>query len=266
MLYQRKEGTIKINNTTMDYIAFGKGTKPFIMLPGLSFNRVKGSSLLISSMYRIFARDFRVYMFDRIEDVPEGYTVKDIARDTAYAMNQLGIKNAHILGVSQGGMIAQQIAIDYPELVDKMVLAVTLSKPNPVLEDCVGGWIQMISNGRMEDFTRDMFVKMYSEGYLKKYNFMVPLAVKLYRPKGRERFIILAKAAAECNLYDKLEKITCPVFVIGAKKDKVATGEASEEIADKLQCDIYMYDDMGHGVYQEMEKDFNQRIYDFLIK
>ena len=68
------------------------------------------------------------------------------------------------------------------------------------------------------------------------------------------------------NLYEKLDKIQCPVLVVGAREDKVVTGEASEEIARKLGCELYMYDDMGHGVYQEMEKDFNQRIYNFLKK
>ena len=264
MLYNREENTIKINNTTMDYISFGHGTKPFIMIPGLSFNRVKGTSLLLSILYRIFAKDYRVYMFDRIEDVPEGYSVEDIARDTATAMKELGIKNAHILGVSQGGMIAQCLAMDYPELVDKMVLAVTLARPNGIVESCIDSWIDMVTNGRMEEFTKDMLVKMYSGKYMKQYGFMVPFVVKLYKPKGIERFVRLAKAASSYSRYDEIHKITCPVFVIGAKEDLIVGGEASEELAEKLHCDIYMYDGMGHGVTQEMEKDFNKRVYQFL--
>ena len=247
----------------MDYIAFGHGTKPFIMIPGLSFNRVKGTSLLLSVLYRIFAKDYRVYMFDRIEDVPEGYSVEEIARDTALAMKQLGIKNAYILGVSQGGMIAQCLAMDYPELVDKMVLAVTLARPNSMVESCIDSWIDMVTNGSMEAFTKDMLVKMYSGKYMKKYGFMVPLVVKLYKPKGIDRFVRLARAASNYSRYDELYKINCPVFVIGAKEDLIVGGAASEELAEKLQCDIYMYEGMGHGVTQELDKDFNKRVYQF---
>jgi len=263
MLYNREENTIKINNTTMDYIAFGRGTKPLIMIPGLSFNRVKGTSFLLAILYRIFAKDYRVYMFDRIEDVPEGYSVEDIARDTAYAMKQVGIENAHILGVSQGGMIAQCLAMDYPELVDKIVLAVTLARPNQTVETCIDNWIAMVSNGRMEEFTRDMLVKMYSGKYRKQYGFLVPLVVKLYKPKGIGRFIRLAKAAANYSRFEELDKIKCPAFVIGAKDDLIVTGAASEELAGKLNCGFYMYDGMGHGVTQELEKDFNRRVYQF---
>lgn len=263
MGYKREENTIKINNTTMDYISFGHGTKPFIMIPGLSFNRVKGTSLLLSVLYRIFAKDYRVFMFDRIEDVPEGYSVEEIARDTAAAMKQLGIKNAYILGVSQGGMIAQCLAMDYPELVDKMVLAVTLARPNAMVESCIDSWIDMVTNGSMEAFTKDMLVKMYSGKYMKQYGFMVPLVVKLYKPKGIDRFVRLARAASNYSRYDELYKINCPVFVIGAKEDLIVGGAASEELAEKLQCDIYMYEGMGHGVTQELDKDFNKRVYQF---
>ena len=264
MLYKREENSIKIKGTTMDYIVFGHGTKPLVMIPGLSFNRVKGTSLLLAFLYRIYARDFRVYMFDRIEEVQEGYSVEDIAHDMAFAMKHLGITGAHILGVSQGGMIAQCLAMDYPELVDKMVLAVTLARPNDTLEFCIDSWIDMVTNDRMEEFTKDMLIKMYSGKYMKKYSFMVPLVVKLYKPKGIERFVRLAKAALDYSRYDELDKITCPVFVIGAKEDLIVTGEASVELAESLKCDIFMYEGMGHGVTQEMEKDFNKRVYQFL--
>ena len=53
------------------------------------------------------------------------------------------------------------------------------------------------------------------------------------------------------------------MLVLGAGCDKVVTGEASEEIAEKLGCEIYMYDDLGHAAYEEA-KDFNVRIIEFL--
>ena len=60
----------------------------------------------------------------------KGYSTRDMAEDLAFGMQTLGITRAKVLGVSQGGMIAQYLAIDHPELVDRLVLAVTLSRPN----------------------------------------------------------------------------------------------------------------------------------------
>ena len=61
-----------------------------------------------------------------------------------------------------------------------------------------------------------------------------------------------------------LNEIKCPVFVIGGQKDKVTTGEACEEIAEKLGCNIYMYENLGHAMYEEAQ-DFTEMIYDFFI-
>ena len=92
----------------------------------------------------------------------------------------------------------------------------------------------------------------------------MPLLTALQKPKDPQRFIMLAKACLTCNTYEILDKIKCPTLVIGGKQDKVVTGAASEEIAEKLGCKIHMYDNLGHAAYEEA-KDFNQIVYDFLI-
>ena len=77
-----------------------------------------------------------------------------------------------------------------------------------------------------------------------------------------KRFTILARACLTCHAYQDLDKIQCPVFVIGGKHDLVLTGEASEEIAEKLGCACYMYEDLGHSAYEEAP-DFNRRALEF---
>ena len=99
---------------------------------------------------------------------------------------------------------------------------------------------------------------------MKRYQLFMPLLTMVQKPKDVKRFLILAKACLTCKAYDLLERIQCPVFVIGGKQDKVVTGEASEEMAEKLGCKIYMYENLGHAAYEEAS-DFNKRIYDFLM-
>lgn len=79
------------------------------------------------------------------------------------------------------------------------------------------------------------------------------------------RFITLAKVCFTCKAYDELDKIQCPVFVIGGMQDKVVGSKTSVELAEKLGCEIYMYEALGHAAYEEA-KDFNQKVYDFLIR
>ena len=264
MMYNAKELKLNIQNAQLDYITFGNGTKPLVMIQGLNTRGIKGSAIPIAYMYRIFAKDYKVYLFDRRPVVQKGITVRDMASDIAIAMDTLGITNADVFGVSQGGMIAQYLAIDRPDLVKKLVLAVTLSKNNDTVKQVVNRWIKMSELGTMRELVADMAEKMYSDSYVKRYRPFMPLLTILQKPKDVCRFVTLAKANLTCNTYEELDKIKCPVLVIGGRQDKVVTGEASDEIAEKLGCKIHMYENLGHAAYEEA-KDFNRIVYEFLI-
>jgi len=265
MFYNVKEDKLKISNTEIDYITFGTGKKVLIMIQGLNTGGIKGAGLSLAFMYRIFAKDYTVYLFERRPNIWEGITVRDFAKDIASAMEELQIENADIFGVSQGGMIGQYLAIDRPDLVHKLVLAVTLSKNNDIVKSVINGWISMTEQGDIKGLVTDMAYKMYSEEYLKRYKPLLPLLTILQKPKDVKRFIILAKSCLTCNIYEELNKIKCPVFVIGGKRDKVVGEKASEEIADRLKCEMYLYENLGHAAYEEA-KDFNKRVLEFFRK
>ena len=264
-MYNAKELKLTLNNKQINYITFGKGTKSLIMIQGLNTNRIKGAANSLAYMYRIFAKDYTVYLFDRRTEVYDGITVRELAADIAEAMEALGLVNADVFAVSQGGMIGQYLAIDRPDLVHRMVLAVTLSRNNDVVKEVLSNWIQMTEQENYKELVVDMAVKMYSDAYVKRYKPFMPLLTAVQKPKDKERFITLAKASLTCNAYEELEQIKCPVLVLGGRRDKVTTGQASVEIAEKLGCEIYMYEDLGHAAYEEA-KDFNRRVYDFLMK
>ena len=145
----KKNGCVVLGDTEMYYVAFGKGDKTLIVLPGLSdgLSTVKGKAWLLASPYRPFFKEYTVYMFSRKNRMPEGYSIRDMADDQARAMEKLGIKSAAVLGVSQGGMIAQYLAIRYPGMVERLILAVTAPNANVTVKDAVTGWIGMAGRG-----------------------------------------------------------------------------------------------------------------------
>lgn len=264
MFYNAKNLTLKIGDTEMDYISFGKGSKNLVMIPGGGdgLATVKGLAVPIAFSYRMFADDYRVYVFSRKNCLNEGYSTRDMADDQAEAMRKLGISKAMVLGVSQGGMISQYLAIDHPDLVEKLVLAVTLSKQNDAVKQVLGKWIELAEQGDHKQLMINTAENSYSEKYLKKYRLIYPILGLIGKPKNYERFIIQINSCLGHDAYDELEKIKCPVLVIGGRQDKIVTGKASEEISEKLGCEIYMYDDLGHAAYEEA-KDFNERVLAF---
>ncbi len=250
----------------LKYIKFGNGNKNFVIIPGLSIHSIMGLADAIKDAYKIFTEDYTVYVFDRKEDIKEGYSIKDMADDTAKAMKELGIADAYIFGVSQGGMIAQYIAMDYPKLVKKLILGSTLARPNKTLTDIGSIWVELARKkdelGLIESFVDNV----YSEKTISAYRDVIVSSNLGITDKEYERFIILANACLAFNVYDRLNEIKCPVLVLGAKEDKIVTAKGSEEIADKLGCDIYLYGEgYGHGVYDEAE-DYKKRCLDFFEK
>lgn len=268
MFYNAKNGNLKIGNTDMDYISFGTGKRVFIMIPGLGdgMMTVKGKALPFAWEYRKFAKDFTVYLFSRKNELEEGYSIRDMARDLKIAMDKLGIKKADIMGVSQGGMIAEYMAIDYPEVVNKLILVVTVGRQNECIQSNVKRWIELAEQNRYGEAMKDITVRMYTPEYIQRYRLMLGVLGLFPGPKNKIRFLRMAKSCAEHSLYEELREIKAPTLIVGGERDQTVTGEASKEIAEQIDnCELYMYAEYGHGLYSEA-KDFNQRVYDFLLK
>ena len=119
------------------------------MIPGVGdgLKPVKGMALPFALLYRSLARECTVCVFSGRRALTEGMTTRDMAEDLNRAMEALGLSSVALAGVSQGGMISQWLAIDHPDKVGKLVLAVTLSRPNPTVRDVIARWIGMADRG-----------------------------------------------------------------------------------------------------------------------
>ena len=253
MFHNAKNGCAGFDGVKMDYIRFGTGKRNAIILPGVGdgLRTVKGLAVPFAILYSKFAKDFTVYAFSRRRDIPGGMTAREMAGDLAKALDSLGLDKVDVVGVSQGGMITQWLAIDYPEKVEKLVLTVTISRPNDTLIDVLNRWIGMAE-------------RAYSEERLKAGKEHMMLG-NLGHPGSFDRFITLASSGLTHNSYDELHRITAPTLVIGGRQDRIVTGMASEEIASQIpDCRLYMYENLGHGLYEEAP-DFLDRVAEFFL-
>ena len=264
----RKNGCVKIGDTEMYYAAFGSGDRKLVVLPGLSdgLTTVKGKALVLSMPYRKFFRDYTVYMFSRKNRMPEGYSIEDMAEDQARAMKALGIGEACLLGVSQGGMIAQYVAVNHPETVKKLILAVTAPNANETVSGAVSGWIGMAERGDHMALMVDTAEKMYSEKYLRKNRKLFPLLARFTKPKDYDRFMKNARAILAFDARGELAKISCPTLIIAGSDDRTVGNEAASELNALISgSELFVYDGLGHGAFEEA-KDFYDRILAFCEK
>ena len=265
MLYRAQNGELALDAFRMDYIRFGTGPRTLVLLPGVGdgLKTVKGMAIPFALLYRALARDFTVYVLSRRAELPEGFTTREMAADLNAALEALALSRAVVVGVSQGGMIAQWLAIDHPERVDRLVLAVTLSRPNDTLGAAVDGWTEMAKRGDYRGIMLDTAEKSYSEKRLRTARIEYSLLGNLGKPKSFDRFLTQAASCKTHDAYDALPRIHCPTLVIGGTDDRIATGRASVEIAERIGgSELYMYEGLGHGLYEEAP-DFLRRVAEF---
>ena len=266
MIPNAKNGTVKVGGTEMYFACFGRGKKTLTVLPGLSdgLATVKGKAMLLAGSYRPIFDDYTVYVFSRKNDMPEGYSVWDMADDQAAALKELGVEKTAVLGVSQGGMIALAMALDHPGLVEKLVLAVSAPRATPLIRERVGRWIELAEDGDHKQLMIDTVENSYSPERLKKLRRAYHLIGSIGKPKDYRRFLINAHSILAFDAFDRLGTVACPTLILAGEDDKIVGVEASREMRQRIpNSTLHVYPGLGHAAYEEAA-DFYERIFRFL--
>lgn len=255
---------ITADGMTISYFRFGNGTRPMIILPGLSVKSILLYKDAIEGAFSGFAGDFEVYVFDRRENIPDVYTVSDMADDYIKAFDALGLKGLLLYGASQGGMIALEIAIKRPDLVSAMVIGSSAARLTEDSKALVSGWNHLAREENEDDLIEAFASKVYSKAFYEAYKEPITASVKGITREEFKRFVIFTDRMAEFDVFDSLDQIKCPVLVMCGSDDAVLGAEPSIEMAKKLACRLKVFEGFGHAVYDETEE-FKNTAKDFFL-
>ena len=261
-------GRLELEDGVMDYIRFGTGDKTLVILPGVGdgFKTVRGTALPFALGYRKLAKDFTVYVFSRREPLPAHWGTREMAADLGRALDALGLERICLMGVSQGGMIAQWVAIDQPRRVDKLVLAVSAARPNDTMRQTLGSWMELARKGDYRAIMVDTAVRSYSDRAVGRQKRLYGLLGSLTKPGSFDRFLTQAEACLSHNAWEDLPRIFCPVLVIGGSEDKIVTAQASRELAERIVgAELQIDEGLSHALFEEA-KDFLDRVAAFCLK
>lgn len=255
-----------MKNIKVDYFKFGQGEETFVILPGLSVQSVMGFAGLVADAYKVLGDNYTCYLFDRNKELPETYSIHEMAEDSVSAIKELGLKKVNLFGASQGGMMAMDIAINHPELVSKLVLGSTSAALDGEQFEIIDKWIDLAKAGDSEGLYLAFGEKVYPEAVYEQSKELLVGAAKTVTDEDMSRFVILAEGMRGFDLSGDLGSIECPALVLGSKDDQVVGAEASQSMADKLKdCELYMYEGFGHAAY-DTAPDYKDRILEFLKK
>ncbi|MDQ4041245.1 MAG: alpha/beta hydrolase [Actinomycetota bacterium] len=220
------------------YVRRGEG-EPFLAIMGMSGSHVSWGEPFLEAL----ARDFDVIAFDNrgvgLSDwVSEPFATADLAADAAGLLDALEVESAHVLGVSMGGMIAQELVLTHPERVRTLSLGCTYcGGPNgritspAVAQRLAAGMM----SGDRELALRTAYEVNLSAGYRadeSRYAAFREMATQY--PAAVEVILLQAQAAQAHDAAARLAAIATPTLVIHGTEDEMLECSNGELIASLI--------------------------------
>ncbi len=218
---------------------------------------------------------FRVVVFDNRgtggSEVPPGpYSTAQMADDAAALLDSLGIARAHVLGVSLGGMIAQEAALRHPDRVDGLVLGCTgpggtLSiRPSP---EAMAAFV-LAGGGDPEAEMRRMMPYLYTDSYINERPEEIDdfIRRRLENPTAPAGYAAQLAAAVSHDAAGRLEQVRARTLVITGDADRLVHRENSVRIADRIPgARLVVLPGAPHRLFAETADAFNREVLAFLI-
>ncbi len=260
--------TVKLRDFEMDFFKFGNPENPkIVVIPGVSLKSVMPSADFIKAAFKKLSDNYEVYVIDRRKNFPTAnslnsfnsdsadssylsYTVHEMAKDTAEVLKKLNLKNVNLVGVSQGGMISQYIAIENPQLVNKLVLVSTACSIEPDAKKIFNDWINLSDKKSVNELAESFGKAVYTPDFYNKYKDVI-LSACNGTDEEFKKFSASVRGMDGFDLQPELSKIKCPAIVFAGQDDKIFSHESSRKMANKLSCKLQVFKNYGHALYDE---------------
>lgn len=254
--------SLKLNNKEINYGIIGSGNKTLVMFPGISLVSVLDSLKSIEYSFKPYLNDYKIYVFDRFKPSLKQNTFDDLVNERIETLDRLNIKDAYFYGVSMGGMLALKISIIRPDLIKKLAVVSTTSIIDKPRYEVLNRWKDMADNNRLEDLYMDFFKVLFTDDFYNKFKNVLISSINNVDKEDAYYFSKVIKLMDKFNVYDELNKIKVDTYVFCGSEDVVFFKESSKEIADKLNCGLYIFDGYRHGVYDEAS-DYKEKLFNF---
>ena len=273
-------GTARIGAIDLFYEEHGAGD-PLLLIMGFATDST-------AWLFQVpeFAAHYRTITFDNRgvgrSSKPAGpYTIHEMADDAAGLLDHLQIDRAHVLGLSMGGMIAQELVLRHPERVRKLVLAATYPEPDAATEqtrrftlDKMGG--QVTAAGEIQiDFAalnplllfQHLLPLVFTEAFIAT---QLPKLMQLFGGAlqygfSMEAILSQMQALMAHKATDRLHRITSPTLVLTGDADRLIAPANSDVLAAHIPGARLMKIPGGsHGFNIEVPDVFNRAVLEFL--
>ncbi|MFA5065748.1 MAG: alpha/beta fold hydrolase [Dehalococcoidia bacterium] len=229
-------------------------------------------------MQPVLKRCFKVIAFDNRgagrSDKPDlPYTMKMLAGDAAALLDSLGIAQAHVFGVSMGGMVALELALGFPQKINSLVLGCTIPGgvntiyPDPeVLAFLLDG--ERSKRLTPAEMAREMWTYTCTATFRQAHPEVGEQYVRITTmfPAPQHGLQRQGDAIASHDTYDRLSDIKLPALAIAGAEDRLVPPQNSQNLAARIPgAKAMILENAGHGFFYEAAERAGAIITDFLL-
>ena len=257
----------EVNGQQLHYDVIGDG-EPLLCVHGLACD-----TLAWIPQLETFAAAHRTVIFDN-RDVGQssmaepGYEIADMARDALALADELELDSFHLLGISMGGAIAQEIAIEAPERIRTLTLAVTFPAGGTYAKKLAAVWGARVAQISREQHVDELMLMNHSEAFFENaemVEFIRTAMLNNPNPQPPDAFGRQLSACSRHDTRDRLGSLTMPTHVIGGEFDILVPVWKSREIAALIPgAKLTVLPEAPHGASLERAEEFNAAVLGFI--
>jgi pimeloyl-ACP methyl ester carboxylesterase len=261
---------IHANGVQLYYETRGAG-EPLVLIPGFS-----NGMWIWDWNAAALAERFRVITFDprgvaRSEAGAEALSIKLIADDVAALLNALGVEQAHILGASFGGFVAQEFALGYPAMTRSLILCCTsFGGPNHVIPPVETLAAMASTKGlNTEDRVRENLLLAFSPAYLHEHPQEIErvCALRAANVVPESVYLQQLQAAMQFCAEDRLANIAAPTLIVTGDADTIVPPQNSRNLAAKMpRAKLVTVSGGSHTFFIEQADEFNNIVTEFISR
>ena len=259
----------EVNGQRLYYEIDGEG-EPLLLVHGLATDRL-GWMLQLPA----WSEHFRTVSFDN-RDVGQSsyadgpYEITDMAADALALADELELNSFHLVGVSMGGAISQEMALAAPDRVRSLTLCVTWGGSGPWGAELSRVWGPAARRASREERIDELMLRCFSEQFYEnaeQVQFVRGMMLQNPHFQEVEGFVRQLEASGRHETRDRLGSLSMPVHVVGAEHDVLVPVWKSRELAELIDgARLSIVEGAAHGLNVERAEDFNRVVLEFLLE
>ena len=262
--------TIQANGIDLHYSAAGRGA-PVVLLAGYAGDHLSWGLQFpaFRARHHVIAIDNRGTGRSEAPDVP--YTTTLMATDVVALLDHLGVEAAHVVGLSLGGMIAQEVALAHPARVLSLQLHSTAGRSDPYLRVLLNTWRLVRAQLGREMVQQSMALWLFGRRSFAERSALIDMLMRQataysYAP-SEVGFARQGEAVTTHDALDRLAAVTCPTLITAGEDDALLPPRFARELAEQIRhAELHIVREAGHMWCWEKPEEFNALALDFIAK